>query len=61
MPYFVQLITYLVPARYYIVVLRELFLKGGGIDIIWDEAVFLFIFGAVMMGITIRKFKKKVA
>ncbi len=60
MPAFVQRITYLVPARYYIVILRELFLKGGGFDVIWDEALFLFIFGFFMLFITVRKFKKKI-
>jgi len=60
MPAFVQGITYLVPARYYIVILRELFLKGGGFDVIWDEALFLFIFGFFMLFITVRKFKKKI-
>ncbi|MDI6606626.1 MAG: ABC transporter permease, partial [Candidatus Omnitrophota bacterium] len=41
MPQFVQAITYLIPARYYIVILRELFLKAGGLSTMWDEALFL--------------------
>ncbi len=61
MPKFVQAVTYLIPARYYIVVLRESFLKGGGINSMWDEALFLLLFAFVMFGIAIRKFKKKVA
>ncbi len=60
MPKFVQAITYLVPARYYIVILRELFLKGGGIATMWDEALFLFLFAFIMLGLAIRRFKKKV-
>ncbi|MCX5700428.1 MAG: ABC transporter permease [Candidatus Omnitrophica bacterium] len=61
MPKFVQSITYLIPARYYIVILRELFLKAGGIVNMWDEAVFLLLFAFLMLGLSIRKFKKKVA
>jgi len=61
MPQALQVVTYLIPARYYIVVLRELFLKGGGIDILWDEALFLSIFAFIMLGLAIKKFKKKVA
>ncbi|MBU1726942.1 MAG: ABC transporter permease [Candidatus Omnitrophica bacterium] len=60
MPKALQLVTYLIPARYYIVVLRDLFLKGNGIVTIWDEALFLFLFGFIMLGIAIRRFRKKV-
>ncbi|MDO8489626.1 MAG: ABC transporter permease [Candidatus Omnitrophota bacterium] len=61
MPKFIQVITYLIPARYYIVVLRDLFLKGNGIGVIWDEAVFLLLFAFTMFMLAIKKFKKKVA
>jgi len=61
MPKFVQVFTYLIPARYYITVLRDLFLKGNGIATIWDEALFLFLFAGVMFIFAVRKFKKKVA
>jgi ABC-2 type transport system permease protein len=61
MPQVLQLVTYLIPARYYIVVLRELFLKGGGIDILWDEAVFLFLFAFIMLSLAMKRFRKKVA
>jgi ABC-2 type transport system permease protein len=61
MPKALQLVTYLIPARYYIVILRELFLKGAGISNMWDEAVFLALFALVMFGLSIKKFKKKVA
>jgi ABC-2 type transport system permease protein len=61
MPKVIQLFTYLIPARYYIVVLRELFLKGGGIRVLWDEAFFLILFALVMFNLAVRKFKKKVA
>ncbi|TRZ50334.1 ABC transporter permease [bacterium] len=60
MPQAVQAITYLIPARYYIVILRGLFLKGNGMDVMWDEALFLVLFAFLMFSIAIRKFKKKV-
>jgi len=60
MPPAVQAVTYLVPARYYIVILRGLFLKGNGMDVMWDEALFLVLFAFLMFSIAIRKFKKKV-
>jgi len=61
MPKFLQAVTYLIPARYYIIILRDLFLKGNGIITLWDEALFLFLFAFVMLSLAIRKFKKKVA
>jgi ABC-2 type transport system permease protein len=61
MPQFIQAITYFIPARYYVIVLRGLFLKGNGIKDMWDEALFLFLFAGVMFFFSIRKFKKKVA
>ncbi|TAM36092.1 ABC transporter permease [bacterium] len=61
MPKFVQAVTYLIPARYYIVVLRDLFLKGNGIGTIWDEALFLLLFALLMFTLAVRRFRKKVA
>ena len=61
MPKALQLITFLIPARYYIVILREIFLKGAGISNMWDEAGFLALFAFIMVGLSIKKFKKKVA
>jgi len=61
MPKALQLVTYLIPSRYYITILRELFLKGTGMKTMWDEAFFLFIFAFFMLGIAVWRFKKKVA
>lgn len=61
MPKFVQAVTYLIPARYYIVVLRESFLKGGNMSTLYDETIFLFLFASIMLGWAIVRFRKKVA
>ena len=61
MPRALQLVTYLVPARYYIVIARTLFLKGVGMRVIWNDALFLLLFGSVMLGLAIKRFRKKVA
>jgi len=61
MPKVVQAITYLIPARYYIVVLRGLFLKGNGMAVMWDEALFLLLFAFFMFILAVRRFRKKVA
>jgi len=61
MPKALQMVTYFIPARYYIVILREIFLKGTGIESMWDEAIFLLLFALLMFGLAIRRFRKKVA
>jgi ABC-type multidrug transport system permease subunit len=43
------------------VILRELFLKGGGMNSMWDEALFLILFAFIMLTYAVRRFKKKVA
>lgn len=61
MPKALQTITYFIPARYYITILRALFLKGIGITDLWDETIFLFLFAAFMINLAVRRFRKKVA
>ncbi|MFA5085468.1 MAG: ABC transporter permease [Candidatus Omnitrophota bacterium] len=61
MPQWVQYITYLVPARYFIVILRGIYLKGVGIEALWPNIIALFIFSFIAVRLAIVKFKKKVA
>lgn len=60
MPYPVQLITYLFPIRYFLVILRGVILKGVDITILYKEALILLIFALVMITISTLRFKKKV-
>jgi len=49
MPPFLQAITYLVPARYYLVILRGVILKGAGLGPYWDQLLALLVFGLVVV------------
>lgn len=60
MPKVIQVITRIVPARYFITVLKGIYLKGIGLKILGTEAVFLFLFALIMMTLANKKFKKKV-
>jgi ABC-2 type transport system permease protein len=51
MPRWLQLITYLVPARYYLVILRGVILKGAGLGPYWHEVGALALYGAVAAGL----------
>ena len=59
MPKALQLITYLVPARYFLTILRGIFLKGVGLRVLWIDVIWLLIFSMVMVFISAVKFQKK--
>jgi ABC-2 type transport system permease protein len=49
MPTFLQVVTYAVPARYFLVALRGVVLKGVGPEVFWLDLVALALFGAVAL------------
>ena len=51
MPAFLQAITYLVPARYYLVILRGVILKGAGLAPYWDQMLALVVFAVVVVAL----------
>jgi ABC-2 type transport system permease protein len=59
MPVWVQYTTYFVPARYFIVILRGIYLKAVGIEALWPNIIALLIFAFVAVRLAIMKFKKK--
>jgi ABC-2 type transport system permease protein len=61
MPKVIQVLSVVVPARYFVTILKALFLKGVGIGVIWDEMLFLVIFGALVFWRAARKLNQKVA
>jgi ABC-2 type transport system permease protein len=61
MPGIIQVLTYIVPAKYFMVALRTIFLKADtGIMVLWGEALYLFVFGAIFLTISARMFKKTI-
>jgi ABC-2 type transport system permease protein len=59
MPTVIKGITYLVPARYFLTILRGIFLKGVGPDVLWPQAVFLVANAALFLWLASVKFKKR--
>ncbi len=59
MPLPIQCITYIVPARYFIAILRGIYLKGIGLEIIWLDAILLSVYALIMIVLANRKFKFK--
>ena len=59
MPEFIQWVTVLNPMRYFLEILRYIFLKGVGMDVLWDRFLALGIIATVILTMTIARFKKK--
>lgn len=59
MPRVLQWITYLVPAKYFVILLKGIYLKGVGPRVLYVEGIFLAVFGLVMFVLANKKFKKK--
>jgi ABC-2 type transport system permease protein len=56
MPPVMQYVTYLIPLRYFLRIVRGVFLKGVGVSALWPDAVALTVFGAVMLTLSILRF-----
>jgi ABC-2 type transport system permease protein len=61
MPRVIQIITYIFPARYFVTVIKGVFLRGVGIRILWGESALLLAYAAIVFWIATRKLKQKVA
>lgn len=59
MPTPLQILTRIIPARYFVTVLKGIFLKGNPLRILITDAVFLLIFGLIVFAVANRKFRKK--
>ena len=59
MPQPLQSFTYLIPARYFIVVTRGIFLKGVGPEALWVQGTLMIIFAAIGLLFSIKAFKKE--
>jgi ABC-2 type transport system permease protein len=58
MPEPAQWLTLLNPLRYYMVIIRGIFLKGVGIDVLWPQLAALGGLGAALLALAVRRFQK---
>jgi ABC-2 type transport system permease protein len=61
MPDWIQPATYLIPLRYFLVILRGLFLKGVGLETFWPEALALLLWGIAILGLATLRSSKRLA
>ena len=61
MPLALRAISTLVPARYFVVVLRGVFLKGVGLDVLWRPGVAMILYAGAGLALAVHAFKKEIA
>ena len=61
MPAVIQPFTYLIPLRYYLVIVRGVFLKGIGLEVLWPQAAALAAWGAGMLTLAVLRSQKRAA
>jgi ABC-2 type transport system permease protein len=59
MPQPIQYLTYLNPVRYFIEIVRGLFLKGSGVSVLWPQMLALALFGVVILSLSAMRFRKR--
>jgi len=61
MPAVVQPVTYLIPLKYFLEILRGIFLKGVGLDVLWRDALSLFAWGVGILVLATFRSSKRLA
>ena len=61
MPEVVQWLTLVNPLRYFLVIVRGIFLKGVGLDVLWPQMLALALIGLTTLWLAVRRFHKTLA
>ena len=61
MPQVIQWFTYLIPLRYFLIIVRGIFLKGIGLEILWPQVVALAAWGLVVLLLAVARSRKRLA
>jgi len=61
MPRVIQPLTYLIPLRYFLVIVRGIFLKGVGLDVLWPQAAAMTAWGFGMLALAVARSRKRMA
>jgi ABC-2 type transport system permease protein len=59
MPTFLQVVTHIVPARYFLVALRGIVLKGVGPSVFWSDLLALGIFAVAILGLASLRLRRQ--
>jgi ABC-2 type transport system permease protein len=59
MPVVVQNLTYINPVRYFMEIVRGIFLKGTGVTALWPQMMALLVYGVLILGLSALRFHKR--
>jgi ABC-2 type transport system permease protein len=59
MPWIIRVITHVIPARYVVKIMKSIFLKGVGLQVLWSELGFLALYAAIVFLLAVRKVNQK--
>ncbi len=60
MPWVLQGLTYLIPARYYLDIMRSIFLKGTGFLYLWQDFSLMLVLSFMLLAASVRRFRKRI-
>ena len=61
MPQVIQTFTYLIPLRYFLIIVRGIFLKGIGLKLLWPQAAALAAWGVIVLSLAVARSRKRAA
>ena len=61
MPAVIQAFTYLIPLRYFLIIVRGIFLKGIGLELLWPQAAALAAWGSIVLLLAVARSRKRAA
>jgi ABC-2 type transport system permease protein len=59
MPIVLQILSNLAVAKFFLVIVRGVMVKGAGFSAVWDQLLYLFIFAVITLGVSMKKMSKK--
>lgn len=59
MPAVIQVFTYLIPLRYFLIIVRGIFLKGIGLELLWPQAAALAAWGSIVLLLSVARSRKR--
>jgi ABC-2 type transport system permease protein len=59
MPVPAQYFTYLIPGRYFMTIVRAIFLKGVGIEVLWPDVLCLLVLGSVILTLAVTRYRSR--
>jgi ABC-2 type transport system permease protein len=60
MPMPLQILSNIAVNKFFLIIVRGVMLKGVGIEAVWEQFVFMLIFAGITIGVSARKFQKRV-